>query len=631
VGDVIITAGLSRVFADQRVVDGLNLRVPAGEIFGLLGPNGAGKTTAIRMLTTLLAPSEGQAQVCGMDVVTDAAAVRRRIGYVSQDRGVRYLLTGRESVEIEADLHHVPRRHRGRRVDEVLDAVGLLPHADRFVAEYSGGMQKRLDLACGLLRVPELLVLDEPTLGLDVQSRHRIWDHVNALRDQGVTVLLATNYLDEADRLCDRLTIIDAGREVVTGAPADLKRSLGGTVIEVSSAAPDRLRGALDGLPWVRHIAAAAPDGLAPQAGGLATQPGGLATQPGGLATQSGGRSAESGGLHIFVADAAAALPELVRVSLEHDIGLTRVTCHQPTLDDVFLLHTRKEPPGGERPAGDVGRPARFAVPPLGSVGPAAGSSTQEVLALIRRWYLQFNRERLQLLFTLLQPAIWLVFFGSAVGRTVNAHIVGTADYTAFMLPGVITFTIVGTGISGAIPLLWDKETGYLNKLMSMPIARGSLLVSRLAFQTAIGAAQTFVTLVVATAMGVRLATHVPGALLVVITAALLALALTAVFMALAYYSPGHDTFFAITGFVTLPLLFMSSAFVPLDAMPAWMAIVAKLNPLTYAIESIRVLVIEGWRPQLLGYLAMLGAFAAVCLAFGASQFRTRTGGGNAA
>ncbi|WP_433429752.1 ABC transporter ATP-binding protein [Nonomuraea sp. CA-141351] len=228
-GLIIEADYLSRAFGDRLAVDGLALAIEGGKIFGLLGPNGAGKTTTIRMLSTLLPPSGGTARVCGFDVVRAAGEVRRRIGYVTQQVSSMgyYMLTGREKAEIEAALYHVPRRQMKARAGEVLELVGLSESADRLVQEYSGGMQKRLDLACGLLHRPELLILDEPTLGLDVQSRHHMWDHIRSLCDGGMTVLLATNYMDEADRLCDRLAIIDHGRQVVAGTPAELKSAMG--------------------------------------------------------------------------------------------------------------------------------------------------------------------------------------------------------------------------------------------------------------------------------------------------------------------------------------------------------------------------------------------------------------------
>lgn len=306
---VIEAEGLSRSFGPHRAVDCLDLHVERGDIFGLLGPNGAGKTTTIRMLTTLLAPSAGAARVCGFDVTRDPDEVRRRIGYVMQEVPLSTnLMTGRERVELEAALHHVPRRGIPARAQEVLDLVGLTAHADRVTNAYSGGMRKRLDLGCGLLHRPEVLVLDEPTLGLDVQSRHRLWDHIHTLRDEGMTVLLATNYLDEADRLCNRLTIIDHGRAVVTGSSIELKRAVGADVVQVSTPSPARLRDAITGQAWAQRVV----DG-------------------------------DGGDLHVYVHDAAVALPAIIRLAHERDVDLERVTYTQPTLDDVFLLHTGRE------------------------------------------------------------------------------------------------------------------------------------------------------------------------------------------------------------------------------------------------------------------------------------------------
>jgi ABC-2 type transport system permease protein len=255
----------------------------------------------------------------------------------------------------------------------------------------------------------------------------------------------------------------------------------------------------------------------------------------------------------------------------------------------------------------------------------ARGQWVQEVLALTRRWYIMLIRERLNLVFSIAQPALWLLFFGSGVDRAIDEDVIGTTDYVAFMLPGIIAFTVVGNGVSGAMPLLWDKEQGYLDKLMSMPIARSSVIVSRFVFQLGLGWAQTVLVVLVALAMGVDIATGVPGVLVILSAAGLLTMALTAIFVGLAYYVPGHGTFFAITGFVTLPLFFMSNAFVPVDAMPAWMEPVARANPLTYAIEAMRIVVIDGWEAQVGVSIAILAAVSAACLAVAARQFGRQT------
>ncbi len=304
----IETVALRKTFGDNVAIDALDLSVERGDVFGLLGPNGAGKTTTIRMLTTLLAPDSGAARVCGFDVSAQPSEVRQRIGYVMQRVAYRGLLTGRECVEIEAALYHLPRREIPVLAEAALDAVGMLPHADRRWTTYSGGMQKRLDLACGLLHSPEVLVLDEPSLGLDVQSRHNVWEFVADRRLGGATILLATNYLDEADRLCNKVAIIDHGRVVVQGSPSELKRSVGADVVEVATREPERLRRVIETERWVKKIVVG-----------------------------------ELGDLHIFVEDAAVALPAVMRIGLEHGIGLERVTYSQPSLDDVFLLHTGRE------------------------------------------------------------------------------------------------------------------------------------------------------------------------------------------------------------------------------------------------------------------------------------------------
>lgn len=258
--------------------------------------------------------------------------------------------------------------------------------------------------------------------------------------------------------------------------------------------------------------------------------------------------------------------------------------------------------------------------------GQARRHFVEEVLALARRWWIELLRERLNLVFSIAQPAIWLVFFGAGVGRAIDADVIGTDDYIGFMLAGIVSFTIVGNGISGAMPLLWDKETGYLDRLMSMPIARSSVIVSRFVFQVAQQTVQILLVVMVALILGVRLATGPLGLLVILLTAGLLTLSVTAAFSALAYAVPQHGTFFAVAGFVSLPLLFMSSAFVPLEAMPGWMEVVARLNPLTYAIEAMRTLVLDGWELRVASLLVVLALVGTVCLALGTWQFRKQTG-----
>jgi ABC-2 type transport system ATP-binding protein len=229
--------GLERTFeGDVRAVRGVDLEVAEGEIYGFLGPNGAGKTTTVRMLTTLLLPTGGRARVAGHDVEREAPAVRRAIGVALQEAALDPLMTGRELIRLQATLHGIPREEGRRRADSLLERVGLTGSADRRVGAYSGGMQRRLDLAAALVHDPRVLFLDEPTTGLDPVSRKAIWEEVEKLNREGTTVFLTTQYLEEADQLANRVAIIDHGNIVAEGTPGSLKAEVGRPHLELTLA-----------------------------------------------------------------------------------------------------------------------------------------------------------------------------------------------------------------------------------------------------------------------------------------------------------------------------------------------------------------------------------------------------------
>ncbi|HSI94305.1 MAG TPA: ATP-binding cassette domain-containing protein [Jiangellaceae bacterium] len=232
--------GLVKTFGDTRAVDGVDLTVPAGGVYGFLGPNGAGKTTTLRMLATLLRPDSGTARVLGHDVVADAEAVRARVSLTGQFASVDEDLTGAENLVLLGRLLGYPRRRARARADELLDAFGLADAAGRLARRYSGGMRRRLDIAASLIVTPDLLFLDEPTTGLDPRSRNQVWDTVRALVAEGTTVLLTTQYLDEADRLADRIAVIDRGAIIAEGTPGELKASVGSGVLHVRLVEPTR-------------------------------------------------------------------------------------------------------------------------------------------------------------------------------------------------------------------------------------------------------------------------------------------------------------------------------------------------------------------------------------------------------
>ncbi|MHA1603694.1 MAG: ATP-binding cassette domain-containing protein, partial [Candidatus Freyarchaeota archaeon] len=223
------THNLVKKFGEIVAVDGISIKVKEGEIFGLLGPNGAGKTTTISMLCCMIKPTSGEAYVNGYDILKHPNEVRKSIGIVFQEPAIDDRLTGRENMEIHAMLYNVPRKIMKQRIDEALELVELTDRADHLVRTYSGGMRRRLEIARGLIHRPKVLFLDEPSLGLDPQTRERIWDYIEGMAErENMTIILTTHYMEEADRLCDRVAIIDFGKIKVEGSPSELKNSLGG-------------------------------------------------------------------------------------------------------------------------------------------------------------------------------------------------------------------------------------------------------------------------------------------------------------------------------------------------------------------------------------------------------------------
>ncbi|MEV4098214.1 ATP-binding cassette domain-containing protein [Streptosporangium saharense] len=246
--------GITRRFGATTALGGVDLTVPTGTVHGLLGPNGAGKTTMVRILATLLRPDAGTARVAGYDVVREATAVRHRIGLTGQYAAVDEKLTGRENLRLFGRLYHLPGRRVRRRADELLDRFGLSEAADRVVRTYSGGMRRRLDVAASLLVGPAVLFLDEPTTGLDPRSRTQVWELVRGLVREGTTVLLTTQYLDEADHLADRIAVIDRGGLIAEGTPAELKGGVGETRVEVVVEDADALTAAAEALGRAMNV-----------------------------------------------------------------------------------------------------------------------------------------------------------------------------------------------------------------------------------------------------------------------------------------------------------------------------------------------------------------------------------------
>ncbi|MER6755793.1 ATP-binding cassette domain-containing protein [Micromonospora echinofusca] len=312
---MIETRGLRKSFRSREgrqtktvdAVRGVDLKVAEGEIFGFLGPNGAGKTTTLRMLATLIEPDGGEATIAGADLRKDPAEVRRRIGYVAQGGSTWDESTAREELVLHARMYGIGKADAQRRAARALDAFQLTEYADRKCKTYSGGQRRRVEIALGIIHEPKIVFLDEPTTGLDPQSRAHMWDEIRRLRTDGMTVFITTHYLEEADALCDRIAIMDHGEMVAEGTPADLKREISGDVVLVgldATATPQAAQ-LLDGEPYVNKL-----------------------------------ETVDEGGLRLYVDEGATAIPQILRRVDGAGLALSSIELHRPSLDDVFLTKT---------------------------------------------------------------------------------------------------------------------------------------------------------------------------------------------------------------------------------------------------------------------------------------------------
>lgn len=305
----IVMQSLQKRFSELVAVDSVDLQIEKGELFGLLGPNGAGKSTIIKMLTTMLVPTGGRAWVWGHDISAERNAVRSAIGVVFQDPALDGMLTARENLDFHGRMYGMNRSLRKRRIDEVLQLVDLNDRANVKVEDYSGGMQRRLEIARGLMHHPQVLFLDEPTLGLDAQTRRHIWQYIRDMnRQEGVTIVLTTHYMEEADYLCDRVAIIDQGRIVALDTPEILKDLIGADVITLEiQDHGQKLLQSVRSLPWVKSA------------------------------------SNSNGTVEIMVDHAQSRIPEVMAIACRDGVSVKTVGLHEPTLEDVFLKFTGKK------------------------------------------------------------------------------------------------------------------------------------------------------------------------------------------------------------------------------------------------------------------------------------------------
>jgi ABC-2 type transport system ATP-binding protein len=303
---------LTKKFGDFKAVDNISFHVEEGEIFGFLGPNGAGKSTTMMILTTLLKPTSGYALVGGHNVVSEAKKVRKKIGYVQQEISVDEFLTGRENLYLHARINQVPNNQISSRIDEVIELVELTEKQDKAALTYSGGMRKRLDIANGLLSRPSVLFLDEPTVGLDIQTRRKIWEYIRKIRqDFGMTIFISTHYMEEADNLCDRIGIIDVGKIQVIDKPKSMKSAIGNEIITFSlvdgKANQDALINQISKIEFVKEV------------------------------------KNKQDLIKVLSTKSNEVIPKIFQESMNLGINISSLSLKQPTLDDVFISYTGHE------------------------------------------------------------------------------------------------------------------------------------------------------------------------------------------------------------------------------------------------------------------------------------------------
>jgi ABC transporter DrrB family efflux protein len=609
--------GVVKRFGTTTALAGVDLDVEEATVFGLLGPNGAGKTTLVRVLATLLAPDAGRAEVFGRDVVRDAAGVRELVGLTGQFAAVDEMLTGRENLQMFGRLFDLSAAAARQRANELLERFDLADAADRPVRTYSGGMRRRLDLASSLLTRPRVLFLDEPTTGLDPRSRNEIWSVVRQLVREGTTLLLTTQYLEEADQLAEQIAVIDHGRVIAQGTGSELKDRVGGQILEVelvSAAERDNARAALAGIGCGE-----------PEPGERLAQ----LTLP-----------APRDGLEM-IEDAAAALRK-------REIGVRDLGLRRPTLDDVFLQLTGA-PPSENGTGGEVAttdgqtKPASLSVPPAHSpaaLSPAARPpprwrqlSPRELRADITdarvvsvRNLRHFVRQPDLLVFSTIQPIMFVLLFTYVFGGAISHSLPQGVSYIDYLLPGILVQSVTFRASMTAIGLSDDLKLGVIDRFRSMPMARSAVLIGRTAADLVRNVLIIMLMIIVGYIIGFRFEAGVAQAVACVALVSAFGLALSWIFAFVAFTVRSGEAAQS-AGFVVLfPLVFASSVFVPVSSMPSWLQAFAKVSPVTLTANAARSLALVPGTPSSLGgAIAWIAGLLAVFIPLSVWRYRQMT------
>ena len=610
--------GVVKRFGTTTALAGVDLDVGEATVFGLLGPNGAGKTTLVRVLATLLAPDAGRAEVFGRDVVQNAAGVRELLGLTGQFAAVDEMLTGRENFRCSGDCSiSRPRMLAGVRTSCSSASTWRTPPTAT-ARTYSGGMRRRLDLASSLLTRPRVLFLDEPTTGLDPRSRNEIWSVVRELVREGTTLLLTTQYLEEADQLAEQIAVIDHGRVIAQGTGSELKDRVGGQILEVelvSAAERDNARAALAGIGCGE-----------PEPGDRLAQ----LTLP-----------APRDGLEM-IEDAASALRRAeIAVS---DLGLRR-----PTLDDVFLQLTGAPPSeNGAGVATGDGQPrlARASVAPAPAApAPPVVRTAARRLARSRRLsprelraditdagvvsvrnLRHFVRKPDLLVFSTIQPIMFVLLFTYVFGGAISHSLPPGVSYIDYLLPGILVQSVTFRASMTAIGLSDDLKLGVIDRFRSMPMARSAVLIGRTTADLVRNVLIIMLMIVVGYIIGFRFQAGVAQALGCIALVSAFGLALSWIFAFVAFTVRSAEAAQS-AGFVILfPLVFASSVFVPVSSMPSWLQTFAKLSPVTLTANAARSFALVPGTPSSLGgAVAWIAGLLAVFIPLSVWRYRRMT------
>ena len=548
----------------MEALKGVDLQVERGSVFGLLGPNGAGKTTMVRILTTLLLPSKGRATVEGLDVVRDAEELRFRIGLAGQSAAVDENLTGLENLEMVGRLYHLPKDEAHRRASDVLERFDLADAADRPAKTYSGGMRRRLDLAASLVGRPEVLFLDEPTTGLDPRSRLDVWDFIRELQQEGTTLMLTTQYLEEADHLCDRIAVIDHGTLIAEGTSDELKDRIGGEVLELHvehQADLEKVTASLSGIgtgePNIDVDAGTRADPRREQGARDPARQRATPRRDGHPARRD--RPAPS--------DARRRLPLAHRTRLGGRRGTGRRA-------DRTIEASREE---GSMSA-TITRPAERRAP-KGIVARSSLAITDGII-VARRNLLTLTRVPTVFIFELVQPIMFVLLFRFIYANQL-ANLPPGLTYVQFLMPGIFIQNAIFGSTTTAVGLAEDMKTGIVDRFRSLPMGRSSVLLGRAASDLSKNFLLVLIVIGIGHLVGFRFENGMWDALGVVVLALAVGFTFSWAMACIGLSLKKVEAVQAASFTLIFPVVFVSSAFVPVDGMASFLQPIARHNPVT--------------------------------------------------